>query len=176
MQLNYIIEKQDHIDFNMFHIKHSRTMRRSLIIQKYLFPIIFLLIPYPFSLSSGIPIWYWLCWFIPASILWIALYEKYAKWMVARRISKMLNEGKNSAVPLSVTLEITEDYIIEKSDKGEAKINLKEIESIELDKKHIYIYVSAVSAVIVPNSAFKDETEKEEFVKKIKLLYEKTLS
>lgn len=43
MQVEYMLTEQDFIAFNLHYAKHSKTVKRSLFLQRYIVAIIFLL-------------------------------------------------------------------------------------------------------------------------------------
>jgi hypothetical protein len=162
MKLEYEITKQDYIDFNINHMNHSVTMKRSLFIQRFMFPIIFLILPIFLVKITKIPLWYWFGVFIITSVLWIIYYPKFLKKSVERRISKMLEEGKTTGILGNHIFSFTEEGVVDKTEFSETRYNL--IEKVVESELHIFIYVSAVMAYIIPIRIFGSVDEKENFL------------
>nr|WP_272507525.1 YcxB family protein [Clostridium aestuarii] len=80
----------------------------------------------------------------------------------------MFNEGKNVNILGSRSLSVTEEGITSVNNSGESKTNWSSVEKITETKKHIYIYISAINAYIIPVRAFKNENEKGEFLNILK--------
>ncbi|MBU5592166.1 YcxB family protein [Clostridium sp. MSJ-4] len=174
MKIDYELTKEDYINFNIYHMDHSETMRRSLFIQRYIISLIFLIVPFVVTGSSDIPLWYWLSIFIIIFVLWVAFYPRYIKWMIKRRLTKMLQEGKNAGLLGKGSISLTEEGIVKTSDSDDAKTSWSTVEKIIETKELVIIYISAVSAYIIPIKAFNNNTHKEEFVNKLNYMWDKT--
>ena len=164
MNFVYELNKQDIIDFNLFHITYSKLSRRSYFLQRYIFSLSFLVLPFLLRQFTNMPLGYWLVVFICLYLFWVTFYPKRLKRIVSRRISKLLAEGKNNSVVGGHNLAITDDGIVDRSEHSEAKTQFSAIESIVEDKEHIFIYVSANSAHIIPSRIFENEDRKAEFL------------
>lgn len=161
MTINYELTKQDYIDFNMHHIATSPTMKRALFIQRFILPILFLVLPIFLIQITDIPLWYWFSVLGTASVLWIVLYPKSVNRSVAKRISKMISEGSATGIVGTHCLSLTEQGIVDKTEYSETRYHV--IERIEESEKHIFIYVSAVMAYIIPKRVFPTSDEADEF-------------
>jgi len=162
MKLEYEITKQDYIDFNIYHMNHSIAMKHSLFIQRFLIPIMFLILPMFLVKVTDIPLSYWFGVFIISSILWIIYYPKFFEKCIERNISKMLDEGKTTGVVGNHTFSYTEEGVVDKTEFSETRYNL--IEKVVESKEHIFIYVSAVMAYIIPIRIFDSVDEKVNFL------------
>lgn len=168
MKLEYELTKQDYIDFNIDHMKNSNILKRSLLMQQYGIAVLYLVMPFIFANVTDIPLWYWLTSFVIAAVLWIIFYPKYFMSASAKRISKMIDAGKNKDMFGKHSLTISEEGINEASENGESKINWSGVEKIIETEGHFFIYISSVMAYIIPKSAFKDENAKNEFLSSLK--------
>lgn len=164
MNISYELTKDDYIEFNLFHLKHSKTIRKTLFVQRYIVSVLFLIMPFITYRFSEIPLTYWVSVFIIVYLLWVVYYPKYFRKSVKRRILRMIEEGKNESILGSKRLDVNSEGIVEKSRNNEVKTNWDSIESIEETEKYIFIYVSAVSAYIVPKRAFKTPADNENFI------------
>jgi len=164
MNFEYQLNKEDLIDFNVFHITYSKSARRSLFLQRYILSLSFLVLPFFLRQFTNIPLVYWLAVFILLYVYWVAFYPKRLNKLVSKKISKMLAEGKNNSVVGAHNLTISEDGIVDRSEQTEAKTQYSTIENIVEDKKHIFIYVSANSAHIIPITIFENVDQKNEFL------------
>ncbi len=165
MQINYELTKQDYIDFNLYHISYSKTSRQALFIQRYITSLIFLLAPFVVARFTEIPLEYWLVTFAITYLLWVFFYPKYFKRVVGKRVSKMVDEGKNVDLLGYRTVTIDAEGLHSKSDVSESTIKWSSVENVVETKEHIFIYVSAISAHIVPFRIFETDKDKEEFLK-----------
>jgi hypothetical protein len=171
MRLEYELTKQDYIDFNIYYIKNSDTLKRSLIIQRYVMAVFFLIIPFAIYRVTDIPLWYWLAVFFVVAVLWVIFYPKYFMSATIKRISKLVDEGKNKDMLGKHIITVNEEGIKEESKNGDSRINWDGVEKVAEAENHIFIYISSVMAYIIPKSIFEDDNTRDEF---LKLLYKKT--
>jgi hypothetical protein len=162
MNLEYQLTKQDYIDFNIYHMTYSVTLKRSVFIQRFIVPIIFLGLPIFLPKITGILLWYWIKFCIIASIVWIVFYPKILRKSITRRISKMLDEGKTTGILRKHNFLFTEEGIVDKTEFSETKYNL--LEKVVEYEKHIFIYVRAIMAYIIPIRIFISVDEKNNFL------------
>ena len=156
MKLDYELTKQDYIAYNLFHMTYSKTARRLLRMQRYLIPVIFLLLPFFIARVSDIPLWYWMITFLITSIVWIFLFPKRMQKNIAGRVSKGLL-GKRS-------LSLTEEGILEISESRESKSKWDAVENLVETQEYIFIYISSIMAYVIPSRAFTSEAERNEFI------------
>ena len=62
------------------------------------------------------------------------------------------------------SLILTEEGIKETSSIANSKINWDKIISLDETDDYIYIYISSISAYIIPKRVFKDKTEQKLFI------------
>ncbi|NMA96108.1 MAG: YcxB family protein [Clostridiales bacterium] len=168
MEIKYQLTKDDYIDFNLYHMEHSASFKRSIFIQRYIVSLIFLIMPFALKSSTDIPFWYWLTICSIVYLVWVIFYNRYMRWNTARRLSKMVDEGKNKDMLGERSLKVFEEGIMQTNELNESKVAWKSIERIAESKSHIFIYTSAVSSYIVPLRAFDDKEQKEEFLRILK--------
>lgn len=167
MELVFELTEEDYINYNLAHSKKSPSMKRSILIQRIIGPIIFVIAPFIIIRFSDIPLWYWIMILGLASIFWFIYYPKYATWEITRRVKKMLEEGNNENLFNKRSLVLTEKGIKEVSSIGESHISWDKIVRLEETKDYLFIYISSVSAHIVPKRAFGNLNEQNDFINKI---------
>ncbi|SDI09238.1 YcxB-like protein [Desulfosporosinus hippei DSM 8344] len=168
MNLKYELNKQDLIDFNIFHITYSKLSKRSFFLQRYILSLSFLILPFILRNFSTIPFEYWLTVCILLYLYWVAFFPKRIRKIVTRKISRMLEQGKNQSVIGRHDLTLSNTGIVDLSENSEAKTQYTEIHDIVEDKEHIYIYVNANSAHIIPNRIFENLDKKNEVLALLK--------
>ncbi|KMT21879.1 YcxB family protein [Clostridium cylindrosporum] len=176
MNIKFELTKQDYIDFNIFHLSYSDSIRKSLFIQRYIVSLIFLVVPFVFADFSTIPLWYWLIGFVAIYIGWVSFYPRYIKGVVSKRTSKMIDEGNNVGIIGHGSLTLNDNGIEGKGEHSESKTNWSAVENVAETKNHIFIYISGVSAYIVPVRGFNSVGEKNEFIDKINYFINKNKS
>jgi hypothetical protein len=55
MRIDYELNKQDYIDFNIYYFKHSEILKKTMFYQKFILSIIFLIAPFIFARVSDVP-------------------------------------------------------------------------------------------------------------------------
>jgi len=167
MEIKYNLTEEDYIHFNLFHIKNSKTAIRSLNIQRFIGPIIFIISAFVFSKIGDVPFLGLFITFLVMSILWIFLYPKYFYSHVIRHVKKMIKEGKNDGLLGEHKMMLTEEGIIDTTANGETKVNWSGIESYKEDNDYFYLYNSSVSAYILPKRKLDSEEIRNFFTTKI---------
>lgn len=166
MEIEYNINRQDYLDFNLFHTKYSETIRKAIFKNRYIISLSYFIFPL-FALITDIPAWYWLILSILTYVIWILVYPKYYEYKLNKIVSKILSEDKNNILgDKSISLE--EEGIIASDISSESKTNWSGIVSIEETENHIFIFKSSVSAYIIPIRAFINKDEKENFMSILK--------
>lgn len=161
MLVEYTVTDEDYLDFNLYHFYHSPSIHRSLRIQQFLAPVMFLVIPFIFRLD---PLSFFLPAFIITALLWLIFYPRYFHWFVKRRTAKFLAEGDKRGITGNHTLQLTPDEIIEVSETGEMRAKWASVEKIEVSEKQIFIYLNSVSAILIPLHSFRSDVGIDEFI------------
>jgi hypothetical protein len=81
-----------------------------------------------------------------------------------RKIKMLFDEGKNKGMAQVMTVAIEPEVI--KSDNGlsESTSRWSLVEKIEVTDGYIFVYTSAINAIIIPNRAFETDRDREEFI------------
>lgn len=64
-------------------------------------------------------------------------------------------------------LTVIEERIDEESSNGNSNVSWKKINSVEETQEYIYIYVTSLSAHVIPKRAFKDSNEQKYFLNEL---------
>ncbi len=167
MEIEFELLEKDYINFNINHSMKSPGLKKNIFGQRILGPIIFLLIPFILKTYTKIPLLYWLTIFGILSVVWFIFYPKYFNWEMTRRIQKMLKEGNNENIYIRRKIILSEEGIIEKSDIGESNMPWIQVGKVEETDEYIYIYISSISAHIIPKRVFTDKNEEQRFISEI---------
>ena len=164
MEIHYHLTEDDYLNFNLFHVKNSKTAIRSLNIQRYLLPIIFIIAAYLASKYGNMPfLTAFIIYFIVA-VLWIIFYPRYFYRHIGRMTRRMMKEGKNDGMLGDHVMKLTEEGIVDSSANGETKVNWAGIIEMKEDDDNIYLYNSGVSAYILPKRELVDVAEVRSFL------------
>ncbi|SFC94906.1 YcxB-like protein [Bacillus sp. OV322] len=152
MKSTYQLDLQDYLNFQMNHAANSPAVKKALLIQRFLFPIIMLALP----LFIDSSIFGWIVYTIFAAG-WLIFYPKYFYGHIKKNAKKMLQEGDDCSLYGTHELTITDQEIIEKSKNGETRHNWESIQKIVDTPSYFYIYNSNVSGYIIPKSKITQE-------------------
>jgi hypothetical protein len=150
MEITYFLTEGDYLKFNIFHIKNSKTALRTLKMQRFLTPIVFIILSYVLSKVGNVPFFGLFITFLITSILWIIFYPKYFYSFVTRKTKKMIKEGKNDGLIGKHRMIISEKGITDSTSFGDSRISWSGIKSLKEDNYYFYLYNSSVSAYIIP--------------------------
>jgi len=121
MNIHYELTEEDYINFNLYHIKHSKMGKRSLLLQRIVSPFIFIIGAYLYSVIGNLPFLPLFITFAVMSILWVIFYPKYFYGLIARNAKKMIKEGKNDDLLGNHQLEMTEEGLVDTTANKETK-------------------------------------------------------
>jgi Tfp pilus assembly protein PilE len=159
MEIRYGLKEEDYLNFNMFHIKNSKTAIRALNMQRFLTPIIFIVLSYVLSKVGNLSFFELFIAFLIVSILWVIFYPRYFYSYVIRNTKKMIKEGKNDGLLGEHHMILSEEGIIDSTSTSETKVTWSGIKTLSEDKDNIYLYNSSVSAYILPKRELDDVEE-----------------
>ena len=163
MELKFEMKKEDYLAFNLYYVHQSATVKRSLLFQRFLGPIIFLSFALLFSWWTKESIAGILITFAVLSAVWILFYPKYFYGHIKRNVNKALNEGTNANLLGQHEFTFTEDGFIEKNRVGERHVNWSSIEKFEENDDYYFLYLSTMSAYILPKHSFRNKDQAEDF-------------
>lgn len=164
MKLDYQLTEEDYIEFNLHHMSVSKAYKRAIFSQRCIFFLLLLMLTFLFSRTSEL---HWSVWAVLFGIMYvffILFFPKRLKKLTENRIKKMLREGDNSDFLGPQFLEITEAGISKKSNSSEKKNGWDSVQKVEESKNLILIYVSSLSAYMIPKKVFENEEKKNEFL------------
>ncbi|MHC0038246.1 YcxB family protein [Pseudoneobacillus sp. C159] len=164
MELKYNLTEKDYLNFNLFHMKNSKSANKALMIQRIFTPITLLLFGYVLSLISDIPLTISLPIFLLFAILWYIFFPKYFYSHVVKQVRKMTREGRNDDLLGEHILHISDEGLIDTTKNGETKVNWSGIKDFKEDQHHLYLYNSAVSAYILPKRDIPNVEELKSFI------------
>lgn len=159
MEINYHLTEEDYLNFNMYHVKNSKTAMKSLNLQRILGSIFFIVFAYLFTIiaeteNSGL-----LIVFIIVGVLWFIFYPKYFYAHVKRQTKKMIQEGKNGGLLGEHHLVMNKAGILETTSSGETKVSWAGLKKFAEDEDNFYLYNSGFSALILPKRDVTNEQE-----------------
>ncbi|WP_416825623.1 YcxB family protein [Ectobacillus polymachus] len=170
MRVEYELKEEDFLAFQLYFVKHSKTVQRSLILQRFLIPILFILVSFFISYSTHSPLLSLFLVYFIAAVLWIILWPNYFYGIIRRRTKKMLREGKHTNLLGKCVVTVTEKEIIEESPTERSSVRLALIDKVEENDDYIIIFLNAIKACMIPKRSFPDEQSEKDFIVRLKEL------
>ena len=165
MQINYMLTTQDIIDYNIYIMNTSKTMKSKLAFNRYiiipgicLLFMLFLIVNLSYTLFECIP-------FILICVIVMALYPTMQMIIYKKHIFNMLKENNNKDMFAECTLLINEEGLTRTSKYKQSLLRWIGVCRVEVTNKHIFIFESGLNAIKVPLSAFCNSEAKDKFIK-----------
>lgn len=162
MEIRFEVTEEDYIRFNIYHAKSSKAHKKTYNMLKYWTPIlcgavIFIVGPNLYKQ----PKIYWGIIAILFIVIWIKRFPKVYERLIRKSVKNMLKDGDNSSVICKNTMIINENNI-EVNSEHSSEITSKEgIKDVKVYDDMILIYLSGLSAHIVPTRYLTKETKDE---------------
>lgn len=153
MKINYILENEDIVNFNLYQFKKSSKFYTTLLFQSILPMAIMVfavtrLKPNLFSNSSSYLM------LIPLFLIWVFLFKYIFEFTLKRKILRLLKMQKNVEIGLEKNMTFSENSLIEGSGQ---ELNYKDILMIKDVNNYIYIYKDSEQAYILPKKYLSEE-------------------
>ena len=168
---------EDIIEFNLFHMKNSPSIRRQALITQVAAAALAVMV----SLSTGYLLGidkkagtgflYVLTLVLSIAAFFVVPFLSRAE--VINGFRKATKEGDNKAILGNQTISLTPDNIFVKTPAGESKYTWAVIDKIVQNDKYIFLYISSINAIVIPRKAFSTDSSLQEFVDYLNLHREK---
>lgn len=154
-EFNITLTEKDVADFNIFHMKHSKTMRKTMMSMRFLFPVVFLAMGF---LVLDFDLIFWAI-FLIGSILSFFLMPKVMEASIKRRVKLLLKDGKNGELFAPKNIVVDESGIKSESLNTTTFYKWGSVVKISEDESTYYIYVSSIQAVILPKKFIGSQSD-----------------
>jgi hypothetical protein len=165
MEINYRLTEEDYLKFNLFHINNSESANKSLKTQRFATPFVYIIFAYIFANIADIPFLYALIPFLIVGILWVIFYPRYFQSRILSQTTKMIREGKNEGLLGEHTMTLSDEGIVDSNPNGETRVNWTGIIKLVEDESNLYVYISSVSAYIIPKKDLTNVEDVREYIK-----------
>lgn len=160
MEFNFEVTEEDYIKFNLYHYENSPLQKRTYNLLRYLVP---LLASAPiYAIGTSIlkqPKIYWIVIAVLFIAVWIITYPNQYKKLLIKQTKKMLKEGDNSSLFGKKTMLIDENNIKVYSESTSETVSRKSIKAVKVYDDMILIYLSGITAHIIPRRYLNDESK-----------------
>lgn len=170
IEFNFEITEEDYIKFNVYHVENSPSQKRTYNLLRYAIPLIFSVPIYAIGTSIfKQPESYWMAIAILFVAGWIIIFPKQYKKIIRKQTEKLLQEGDNSSIFGKKTMKIDGKNVQVFDAFSSETISKENIKNIKIYEDMILLYLSAVTAQIIPTRGLKEE-EKKALLKELDLL------
>jgi hypothetical protein len=157
----------DLIKFNLFHIEHSPTIQRQVLLTRILTsiltPIFSLAVIYILDRDKNLPLFAYIISLIGGVVLFF-VYPYINRSTIIRRTSRLLSEGSNKAIIGKQQITTSDEGLVCETQAGNSRINWSSIEKVVQNDEYIFLYVGATNAIVIPKRAFPSFQDQSEFL------------
>lgn len=158
MTIEYKITEEDYINFNLYHMQNSPSQKNLYNILRFILPVPLMgYIYFTGTRQLNQPAIYWGIIALGFYVFWIYMYSKLNKRTIRKQSEKMLNEGDNSSLFGKKTLDIVDDVLIITEENATTTLSKDSIKDIKEYDDMLLLYLSAVSAHIIPKRYLSDK-------------------
>ena len=162
MQLAYNLTLDDFIHFNAYYVRHDKAIRRKLA-RYFLTPTVVSCLAALFAGLNGD--YRGTALMAALAALWLIFAALNLKLSRNRQNQKFYRE--NSDLFSSHNLQINSEGIADTTEITKIELKWKGIHKVVTGGQGIYVFTGAKNAIIVPNSAFIGEHQRQEFLEAI---------
>lgn len=161
IEIKFEITEDDYIKFNLYHIENSPSQKKTYNLLRCIIPLLFSIPIYAIGTSLfKQPSSYWIVIAALFTLVWIITYPKQYKKLIKKQTKKILQEGDNSSIFGKKTMLIDDNNIKVFSEFTSETISKKSIKTIRVYDDMILIYLSGITAQIIPTRYLDGESKK----------------
>ena len=162
MEVTYKLNLDDVQAYQWHNIRTSATLRRNYRVTFVSFPLIVLglmILCVVFGLNMLLAGFF----LAVSTMVWTIIFPHTYRQNVNRATRKLLREGRNELLQQAHRMSLEETGIKVRSELGESRLAWSAVERVEETETHIYIYIGALTAHVIPKWAFNTRREAEDF-------------
>jgi|GEM_PF-5601607 len=159
IKYDFHVTQQDYIDFNMYTVKHNPALKRTTLLLRLTLPfmlaLLYLLVGIKepeTRLSNGI-------FYLILSVIWFFTIKPLYNAIMKRTVKRQLKQSSHLYTPEG-TLTFDDDDFTEITPQQETKYAYERIEGIAQNGGSVYIYLSSLTAILIPSSVFVNEDDR----------------
>ena len=100
---------------------------------------------------------------LAAAVLLVVLAPRILRGSIKRQIVRLYRRGDNRGGIGTHRLSLTPEAMVDVAGESESRVAWSDVEKIAATDDHLFIYISAESAIVVPRRAFSDDAGWAEF-------------
>ena len=170
-EFDFTVSEKDYIEFNRYHAQKSPAGKKSRRFAMMFVPAVFLImiavdyingetdLMVPMLIVLGV-----------LGVVMLLLSGPLMRWN-ATLSTKLMKKNGRLPYDSQVKLRFDDESIIEKTPMTEVKTSYAKLERIAVGPSGVYLYNSAISAILIPNTAFTNAAQKYDF---LQFMHQKT--
>lgn len=168
LMVAYDVFVEDMISYSLWHNAQSTSAKRARLVNRLLVAACVLAGSIAIGWTLSGDSWIVVIMGAVVAVLYILIYQTTYRYKLRRAIEKMYAEGDNTAICGPWRVEISRARLSVFMPLVESHYVWRGVQRVERAEQAIYIYVSAVSAVIIPLRAFLSPGEADELLQALK--------
>lgn len=153
MIINYKIQENDYLDFQLFTASKSDVLKKTKKFSWLFLIMIPTVICIYFFKQENITM---SIYFIILAMLFGIFYPKYFNWRHKKNYTNYINKNYQERFNIIETLELTSEYILSKNKLGEGKIKIDEFDTVNETANHLFLKISTGLSLIIPKREIDD--------------------
>jgi YcxB-like protein len=164
MTLEFENTFDDLLAFNLHNHRASPTLRRPHQVARILYPILFTAALLGFYVYFGGPIasavfMSMIGLAVVASSAWYLAYPALLRWRIRRLTTRLLRESKNTSLLERRSIVLSPDGLLFTAPSSSGQIGWNLIERVDHTPQFIFLYMSAMSAIVIPRRSVNSDAE-----------------
>jgi hypothetical protein len=164
MKIEYNVSNDDYLQFLLFTASQSKAIKSKRMRSWLVVPVIYMIIAVVFYFLYGGLSNYYVIAFAAISLLWLAVYPVYQRWLYKRHYRKFINKNYSHRVERINTLELKGKDIFLNDGVNESRFALSEIVNVYRTAAYIFPMIKGNLGIIIPRSQLNEKVL-EKFVK-----------
>ncbi|MCK5061449.1 YcxB family protein [Candidatus Parcubacteria bacterium] len=164
MEISYKLDEKDFVEYNMFHFKHSKTVKK-LVNSKYFysgfFLFLYLLISFFSDWEPAIMASY--STFLILALLFYFAWDKYYYRQMKKNVKKLISEDANNGLVGDQKMIISEEGIKTVNEYKKSETTWAGVNKLMENNNYFFIYIAAYQAYVVPKRCFNSKEDKDNF-------------
>lgn len=155
--ISYGLRKADILEFNEYHARMNSTYGKSMTRHQMTWPTVTVVVALFVVMSTGNMVIAMLM-FIGAFV-WSLIVPAWLKRRFKRQVDKQLPEESLAKIVGEYRLSATPEGLLENSPRGEKLIEWVTIDRVEDSKRHVYLYLTELAAIIIPKETVSKDSQ-----------------
>jgi hypothetical protein len=144
--IEYELNENDHLSFQLYLASHTKRIVTQRVLTIVLAPALWLIFALLMRHRIGDSL---LIITIAMSALWLILYPLRSHFQYRKFYRRHIRENYAKYLNRKTTLEIADGFLASRSDAGESKIRISEVEKVVETRDHYFVYISKGAALIL---------------------------